>query len=118
MTNPTPLVNFAGTDDWLDYVADPPPPPKPFMEGWAPRDAGVARFMMSHSSGRVRMGLDNPRHPHGVPCAHCEQRIVGVRYECQFCFDYNICEACDALLDSPGDIAPFHNPFHLWTKWK
>jgi len=32
----------------------------------------------------------------GVTCSVCSQAVIGVRYECQKCFGYNLCEACEA----------------------
>lgn len=118
------------SDSWLDSVSDVPPAPIERTgldeEKYAPRKT----WMMEEGCGRDRdhaRGLfpSWPR-PHPDPlcsadrqppfkCNHCCARITGVRYECMDCEDYDLCAACDALLDTGKE--PFHPAQHPFKKW-
>jgi len=37
---------------------------------------------------------------HSAICDHCDQVIVGVRYRCGHCADYDLCASCEALHQS------------------
>ncbi|KAI8329220.1 hypothetical protein BC941DRAFT_443370 [Chlamydoabsidia padenii] len=46
---------------------------------------------------------------HGnVICDKCDNRIIGIRYKCGHCFDYDLCETCEALTP--------HDPKHIFLK--
>ncbi|CAH1249554.1 NBR1 [Branchiostoma lanceolatum] len=44
----------------------------------------------------------------GIICDQCEQIIVGIRYKCANCSDYDLCEACEQVSE--------HNPTHVFLK--
>lgn len=45
----------------------------------------------------------------GVVCDGCGGSVVGIRYKCNFCPDYDLCQACEAK----GGI---HDPSHVFLK--
>jgi len=47
---------------------------------------------------------------YGVVCDSCSNTIVGIRYKCSDCPDFDLCEACEKKL--PG----VHNPTHVFLK--
>lgn len=47
-------------------------------------------------------------HP-GIICDHCETAIVGIRYKCGNCPDFDLCETCEA-------IEGVHNQDHVFLK--
>jgi len=50
--------------------------------------------------------------PHSAQCDACKARIVGIRYKCSNCENYDLCENCEAL----NPIHSFHNPDHVFFK--
>ncbi|KAJ2726573.1 hypothetical protein GGI07_000515 [Coemansia sp. Benny D115] len=46
----------------------------------------------------------------GVMCDRCNKQIVGVRYKCGNCLDYDLCEGCEPLSD--------HNSNHMFVKMR
>lgn len=43
---------------------------------------------------------------HNISCNHCTLGpIVGIRYKCLICYDYDLCEACEGK-NSKGEIHP------------
>ncbi|KAI8496314.1 Next to BRCA1 protein 1 protein [Branchiostoma belcheri] len=46
----------------------------------------------------------------GIICDQCEQIIVGVRYKCANCSDYDLCEGCEQAHE--------HNPNHVFLKMR
>merc|ERR1712159_103081 len=44
-----------------------------------------------------------------VVCHHCKNEIVGPRYKCGNCNDYDLCEKCEA-------IEGLHPPSHVFVK--
>jgi hypothetical protein len=55
-----------------------------------------------------------------VSCDRCGQRpVVGVRYRCSMCANYDLCESCLIRLEdhsSPTILPPFHDPSHLFLR--
>eukprot|EP01087_Luapelamoeba_hula_P007664 TRINITY_DN1871_c0_g1_i1.p1 TRINITY_DN1871_c0_g1~~TRINITY_DN1871_c0_g1_i1.p1 ORF type:complete len:357 (+),score=74.49 TRINITY_DN1871_c0_g1_i1:38-1108(+) len=44
---------------------------------------------------------------HNALCDHCKEQIVGIRYKCAICSDFDLCEAC-----YPNRLV-YHDPDHL-----
>jgi len=53
--------------------------------------------------------VDSRVHHYGVICDVCDDDILGVRYKCCHCVNYDLCEKCEALEGS-------HNPSHILLK--
>jgi len=45
---------------------------------------------------------------HGLSCQHCQSPIVGIRYKCINCPNFNLCESCEE--------SRAHLPHHLFVK--
>ncbi|XP_068751371.1 next to BRCA1 gene 1 protein-like isoform X1 [Montipora capricornis] len=45
----------------------------------------------------------------GIVCAECSQAVIGIRYKCCFCADYDLCEDCEAK-------EGIHHPDHFFAK--
>eukprot|EP01099_Mayorella_cantabrigiensis_P006811 TRINITY_DN580_c0_g1_i1.p1 TRINITY_DN580_c0_g1~~TRINITY_DN580_c0_g1_i1.p1 ORF type:complete len:454 (-),score=91.66 TRINITY_DN580_c0_g1_i1:83-1402(-) len=68
-----------------------------------------------HLAHSVSLVTDTPQiaafggqpHPH-VICDSCESNIVGIRYKCAVCCDYDLCSSC---LETASLIHPPHHPF-------
>jgi len=54
---------------------------------------------------------ENPNYHHAA-CNNCEKHICGVRYKCVLCFDYDLCQDCEA----ENMAQPFHDPDHFFIK--
>eukprot|EP01096_Ripella_sp_DP13-Kostka_P001636 TRINITY_DN119_c0_g1_i1.p2 TRINITY_DN119_c0_g1~~TRINITY_DN119_c0_g1_i1.p2 ORF type:complete len:419 (+),score=227.52 TRINITY_DN119_c0_g1_i1:108-1364(+) len=46
---------------------------------------------------------------HGAICDNCQNRIVGIRYKCFTCPDYDLCSTCEET------SASVHNPAHVFA---
>lgn len=70
-----------------------PPNPSPWRSGF-----------------RVGGSTQERNHPYSHPaiCDNCKNRIVGIRYKCLECADYDLCESCEALNDD-GHIHGDHH---------
>jgi|SRR5688500_2388434 len=74
-----------------------------------PPQKPCATFMMSRSSGRTNVHTT-------YTCDGCGVKpIVGTRYHCAHCPNFDLCESCEARLDKDPS---FHNPRHFFVKWK
>ena len=74
---------------------------------------GTQRFMMTHSSGRHQARLVGVHT--GVQCDHCGcQPIMGIRYQCMQCPNYDLCATCEeTMCSSQSNI---HRPDHIFIK--
>jgi hypothetical protein len=47
-----------------------------------------------------------------VICHECkdEYGIIGVRYQCLYCENYNICEKCEAIIDHAHSLVKVKDP--------
>jgi len=63
----------------------------------------------SEQPGCSRRKVEDSIH-YGVVCDNCEASIVGIRYKCSTCPDYDLCEKCE-----PQSV---HNPEHFFLKIK
>lgn len=65
--------------------------------------------------------MDNNLHE-GVSCDHCGVLpIVGIRYRCSMCADYDLCELCmidleEAADKNNGTTTSFHDSLHLFYR--
>ncbi|XP_067942385.1 uncharacterized protein [Watersipora subatra] len=48
----------------------------------------------------------------GVNCSNCKQLVVGARFKCGICDDYNLCEKCEQK------CKVIHKPTHIFVKLK
>ena len=55
-------------------------------------------------------------HKHeGIVCDKCQVKpIVGVRYRCSMCSNYDLCESC--LIENESKAFPFHDPTHIFLR--
>jgi hypothetical protein len=56
---------------------------------------------------------------HLVPCNNCAREfIVGPRYKCLFCENYNICQDCESLIGTDTQYNPYfiHDATHCFVK--
>jgi hypothetical protein len=65
-------------------------------------------------SGRACSFGGNRRHPavHNAICDSCNQRIVGKRFKCTNCPDYDLCSACEPSAKT------VHDPTHIFVKMR
>merc|ERR1719436_1836959 len=55
-------------------------------------------------------------HP-GVTCDGCEKPVVGFRYKCVQCPDYDLCERCEAKRIHPGhNMMRISSPEGIWPQ--
>ena len=51
-----------------------------------------------------KMDLNPPNVHKGIKCSNCGmENIVGIRYKCTVCLNYNLCEICEANIDHDED---------------
>lgn len=48
---------------------------------------------------------------HNATCNLCDQGIIGIRWKCTACIDFDVCSACKAN-------TPITHPYHRWMKLK
>jgi next to BRCA1 gene 1 protein len=57
------------------------------------------------------------RHRHeGISCDMCEKTVLGVRYKCSTCPDYDLCEECVIENDSNEASGSGHGPGHIFLR--
>ncbi|KAJ2848008.1 hypothetical protein IWW36_003550 [Coemansia brasiliensis] len=92
----------------------PPPPPPPIMRCPMPPPSGppvpAACPQLTSDRGTVTSNENEPSaaitsHP-GVYCDACDAPIVGIRYKCGNCLDYDLCSKCEPVTK--------HNEDHLF----
>lgn len=60
---------------------------------------------------------NNTQHPPEILCDGCHKSIVGLRFSCIHCPEFNYCESCDALGRAPdGSIHPKEHVFRIVEK--
>lgn len=73
---------------------------------------GLDSLVVQHLGGdlvRTVMPPAAPYHHQGILCDNCNNPIVGVRYKCGSCSDYDLCEFCESQ-------EGIHQEDHLFVK--
>ncbi|ORZ16857.1 hypothetical protein BCR42DRAFT_413335 [Absidia repens] len=74
-----------------------------------PKPSTGNQFSDHPSNSSHAIDLKNTDTIHGnVVCDHCGANIVGIRYKCGHCLDYDLCETCEPLL--------IHDQRHVFLK--
>jgi len=48
-----------------------------------------------------------------VTCDGCQKKpIVGIRYKCAVCYDFDFCEECEEKIDHPHPFLKIRKPEH------
>jgi len=58
------------------------------------RDPVVAKSMITSFQEVLDKHLDTLA-VHGVSCNHCGKQVIGVRYMCTVCAEFNLCTRCE-----------------------
>jgi len=59
---------------------------------------------------KISIEQDSPVIHQGITCDGCSKSLVGIRYKCTSCFDFDLCENCESKSE--------HDPEHLFLKIK
>jgi hypothetical protein len=111
------VTNFPWLQDTLvNLLSSPPPAPAPSAPPAPPaaaqvpaKDASPASVSSNENDSSSKKAPEGPVHL-GVVCDGCNGSIVGIRYKCSVCNDYDLCEKCEAK----GAI--IHDPNHPMLK--
>lgn len=93
------------------YVPEPPCVAEATSEGTSATERIV---MQAGEAGAVveRVLASGMGMKHAATCDHCHEMIVGVRYKCVQCADYDLCERCE---ERNGERV-FHDGAHFFAK--
>jgi len=73
-------------------------------------------FVVPKEGGKVETKKRSTAVEHPALCDHCDERIVGIRFKCNVCPDYDLCETCEKLggvHDKSHCFLKIHNSFEL-----
>merc|ERR1712018_135359 len=67
--------------------------------------------------GDIEEGLKEGKLHPGVTCDGCDKQVVGFRYKCVQCPDYDLCERCEAKRIHPGhNMMRISTPEGIWPQ--
>jgi len=72
-------------------------------EGHRPCNTGSCHKSDPNNNNNNNNNVNNVHE--GVTCDGCQSGIVGIRYKCSVCYDFDLCEACEAKGAAVHDLA-------------